>query len=178
MSDALLAIDPGAKACATATFVDKVLRYVGMYGPNDAAPWCSRAVVEIPERVNVAGVQADDLIRVAVAGARMAERCVRGAPGAVREIRPAEWKGSVPKPVHHVRAFGKLSIDEAAIVGGDDTLIAIHSAQLRGAADRWKKPGAAYYRARELPTVCGMKITHDLLDAVALGLYALGRLPK
>lgn len=128
--------------------------------------------------MNVAGVQAGDLIRVAVAGARMAERCVRGAPGAVRELRPADWKGSLPKPIHHSRMLGVLSTEEARVIGLFATDEAVNAACARGAADRWKKPGATYYRARELPTVCGTKITHDLLDAVALGLYALGRLPK
>lgn len=175
MSDALLAIDPGVKACATATFVEGVLRFVGMYGPDDKAPWCSRAVVEIPERVNVAGVQPDDLIRVAVAGARMAERCVRGAPGTVLEVRPAEWKGSVPKPICHSRMWAKLDDSEIDLLGGMKTGYAIKLACDRGAADRWKKDGKRYYRARELSTVDGTKITHDILDAVALGMWYVGR---
>lgn len=177
----LTSIDPGAKVCAVAGFDSRHrLVYVGPHGVGDVPSYSSRAVVEIPERVNVAGVQADDLIRVAVAGARMAERCVRGAPGAVRELRPAEWKGSVPKPVHHRRMWAVLDYAEQDLLGlGNKTWTAIELACERGAADRWKKPGATYYRARELPSlVCGTKITHDLLDAVALGLYALGRLPK
>jgi hypothetical protein len=64
-----------------------------------------------------------------------------------------------------------------ALLGGADTARAIVAACKRGAGDRWSKPGARYYRASELPTVRGVRITHDILDAAALNLWDSGRLP-
>ena len=71
-----------------------------------------------------------------------------------------------------------LAPSERALLGGEATRKAIEAACLRGAKDRWSKPGATYYRARELPKVNGQKITHDMLDAAALALYALGRIGR
>jgi hypothetical protein len=96
--------------------------------------------------------------------------------GEVVRYQPRQWKGSTPKPVHHARMWEALTDAERRVIGGATTASAIWAACERGASDRWRKAGATYYRARELPTVDGTKITHDLLDAVALGLYDLGRM--
>lgn len=171
-----VAIDPGAKTCAVAFFFNGALRWARTVSVDWFPEAVAIAVVEIPERVNVAGTSADDLIRVAVAGARMAERCVRGTPGAVCEVRPAEWKGSVPKPICHARMWAALTYAEQDLLGlGNKTWTAIQLACERGAADRWGKDGKRYYRASEFPTVAGVKITHDILDAVALGMWYVGR---
>jgi hypothetical protein len=170
----LAAIDPGtSKGCALAVFLDRVLCRVDMVQLAYTG-WAKYhdVVVEIPQG-DGRSVPTDDLIRVAVAGARLAERL---ALGDVRELRPREWKGSVPKPVHHMWMWAELSTQERALLGGSKMHHAILSACERGGAERWRKPGDRYYRARELPTVDRRRITHDLLDAVALGLYHLGRL--
>ncbi len=96
----------------------------------------------------------------------------------ITEYRPAEWKGNTPKPPHHKRMWEALTPAERTLLGGAKTFGAIVAACMRGAKDRWQKPGARYYRAREFPTVNGTKITHDILDASALALYALGRISK
>lgn len=175
----LLAIDSGYPDCAVAAVEGKRLVAV------DTVEWqarrvCgfrsySRVVVEVPQGDGRA-VPVDDLIRVAVAGVRLAERLVQGVD--VREYRPREWKGSTPKPPHHNRAWGALDDDERMLLGGDRTHAAIVAACKRGAQNAWRKPGVTYYRARELPSVGGLKITHDILDAVALALYDLRRIPK
>jgi hypothetical protein len=70
----------------------------------------------------------------------------------------------------------ELSVAEQALLGGGVTSVAIVGACERGAVDGWAKPGARYYRASELATVDGLRIDHNILDAVALLLFGLGRL--
>lgn len=137
-----------------------------------------RVVVEIPTVRGDATPNPEDLLLIAVAGARLAERLAAPACGEVREYRPSEWKGSTPKPPHHARMWRALDAAERELLGGDRTHAAILAACKRGAKDVWKKKGASYYRASEFPTVNGTKITHDILDAVALALYDLKRIPR
>ncbi len=172
----LFAIDPGVKTCATATSCSGRLVHV------EVIPSLQRAIAGDPMPViwerpqaDGRGAPVDDLIALTHAGADLA-RAVAGRDLSIRAVTPRQWKGSVPKPVHHGRLWSALRVDECELIGGLRTRKAIDAAQLRGAADGWRKPGATYYRARELPTVGGVKITHDLLDAVALLMFGLGRL--
>lgn len=185
----LLAIDSGHPECAVAGAIDRTLRYVGHASLQSVPAWLfevsdfsdcdvwDSAVVEIPTVRGEATPNPEDLLLIAVAGARLAQRFVASLAD-VREYRPAEWKGNTPKPPHHARMWGALSVSEKRLLGGEKTARAIGAACGRGAADRWRKPGARYYRASEFPTVNGVKITHDILDASALALYDLGRIKK
>ncbi len=177
-----VAIDPGAKACAVAISDGSryLLQWVGMVAPMFASgPHPSdslgalRVIVELPE-ANGRATPPDDLIAITAAGFFLAG-LIAGGP--VRAVTPREWKGQTPKPAHHRRLWAALTPAEQGLLGGAPTLAAIASACQRGAKDRWRKPGATYYRASELPTVRGTKITHDILDASALNLYDSGRLP-
>lgn len=180
----LLAIDSGYPECACAVAGHGKLRWVGSveygamllpgYKGIDAF---DAVIVEIPTVRGTATPNPEDLILVGVSGARLAERFA-AIPSGLREVRPAEWKGNTPKPPHHRRMWDALADSEKQLLGGAKTLAAIDAACLRGARDRWSASGATYYRARELPTVNGTKITHDVLDASALALYALGRIRK
>lgn len=179
----LLAIDSGYPRCTLAA-ADDVGTLVG-FDTYDPVASCGcvcggslfdRVVVEIPV-VRPDTPDANDLIRIAVAGARLAERFALTSDG-ITEYRPTEWKRNTPKPAHHARMWLRLSPSERRLLGGAKTYAAIKAACKRGAADRWRKPGARYYRASELPTVGGVKITHDILDAAALALYAVGRIPR
>lgn len=131
-----------------------------------------RVVVERPE-ANGRSTPPDDLIAITAAGFFLAGLF---AGGPVRVTTPREWKGQTPKPIHHGRLWDALSRAERTLLGGAPTEAAIRSARQRGAKDRWSKPGATYYRASEFPTVNGVKITHDILDASALNLWDSGRL--
>jgi hypothetical protein len=177
----LLAIDSGFPNCAVAIARNRCLYEVASVPHGERAftlgvAAFDRVVVEIPQS-DGRSVPLDDLLRVAVSGARLAERCVAGR-GVVHEYRPREWKGSTPKPPHHARMWNALDDRERELLGGAKTHAAIHGACMRGGTDAWKKPGATYYRAKEFPTVGGVKITHDILDAVALALYDLKRISK
>lgn len=182
MSCSLLAIDSGHPDCACAVARGLKLTWVGSaciqtvsLGTRSAGGF-DRVIVEVPQ-ADGRSVPVDDLIRVATTGVRLAERFAsRGH--AIEEVRPRDWKGSVPKPPHHARMWKALSNEEQDLLGGAQTYFAIVAACRRGAQGAWKKPGATYYRARELPSVNGTKITHDILDAAALALYALKRLSK
>ena len=181
----LLAIDSGYPRCAVASVLHGNIVWLDTYDPvasgggigGRACHSFDRVVVEIPH-MRPDTPDGNDLIRIAVAGARLAERAVKG-DGEVTEYRPTEWKGNTPKPAHHRRTlWPALTAAERILLGGPKTFAAIDAACMRGAKDRWRKPGATYYRARELPTVNGVRVTHDMLDAAALALFALGRIGR
>lgn len=180
-SASLLAIDSGHPECAVAVARNERLVHVGIATLNsrniDLSFPFDRVVVEVPTMRGGATPNPEDLILITSVGCRLAERFARDHSN-IREYRPAQWKGSTPKPPHHARMWDALDANERALLGGAKTHAAILAACKRGAADRWRKKGATYYRARELPSVGGTKITHDILDAVALALYDLRRIPK
>jgi hypothetical protein len=178
----LLAIDSGHPECAVAATRHGVrvnvatvtLLCASLFG----ADGFDRVVVEVPTLRGDNTPNPESLLLITSVGCRLSERFARDWRN-IQEYRPAEWKGSTPKPPHHRRMWDALTPAERALIGGYKTECAIEAACLRGAKDRWQKPGATYYRARELPTSpAGVKITHDILDAVALALYDLRRIKK
>lgn len=151
-------------------------------GPDDyrLGSWhaFTQVAVEIPTLRGGSTPNPEDLLLIATLGSRLAGR-FGGRYGTITEYRPAQWKGNTPKPPHHRRTlWPALTPAECKLLGGAKTLAAIDAACKRGAANSWQKQGARYYRASEFPTVNGTKITHDILDAAALALYALGRIRK
>ena len=93
-----------------------------------------------------------------------------GASGCpIQEYMPTEWKGSVAKPIAHSRLWKILEPDERVLLGGDATLAQIERAKDRGALARWA-PGRTYYPETWL--------MHNILDAVALGCFHLGRIGR
>jgi hypothetical protein len=78
------------------------------------------------------------------------------------------WKGSEPKPQMHARAWERLEPAEKKMLGGRATERTIMAAREKGALSRWAKPGVAYY-----PKAFD---THNLLDALCMGLWYFGRL--
>jgi hypothetical protein len=178
MIHGLITIDPGyAKAgdgCACAYFRDGYARRV----------WSARPL-QLLAPVIPAGVGDVDLVLVEEMQVRpsdpsapdprvllrlQAEGCLlaglyAGATGAHVELTPpTSWKGAVPKPVQHASLWKRLTLVETALLGGDATLARIHAAVDRGAAERWRRRGVAYY---------GTWQGHNTLDAVAMG---VGRL--
>lgn len=176
------AVDPGKATCAVA-LADGVFGRLCGFGVVESFASSGLLVEgamlwEIPEQRGGAGAPAEDLIWLAAAGADMARGIA--SPGAdVRHITPTKWKGSTPKPIHHSRMWGVLEHQERVLLGRYDTRAAIEAACARGAKARWAKSGATYYRAGDMPTLPGgVRLTHDMLDAVALLMYSLGRLKK
>lgn len=170
----LIAIDPGVERCAVAVFatsgeleavdyakpgdfVEYLKEWYGLFGP----------VTVVAEKPQFDRRCARAVIDLAWSGALVAAAFARGGP--VTTYTPSEWKGSQPKPVHHAAALAVLTTAERAVLplGTADHIARACAA---GALDNWRKDGARYYRG------AGADV-HNLLDAVALGLTHLGRLP-
>lgn len=174
-SDTLLAIDPDTKAgCACAYFdvASQRLNHVVF----DSMPGTAFVTTVVVERMQADGRTRDidvrDLLECQFVGA-LAAGYALGLTMRTAELvhyTPTEWKGSIPKPVHHDRLWKILSEHERAVLGGAETKAQIDRAVEKGALSRWSKPGAAYY-PRSF-------VTHNLLDAVALGCFHLGRIGK
>lgn len=172
------AIDPGAagKGNAVAAFVNDHLMCVGFERIGDARrPFLGgtpdTVVIERPEYQGdrTTSARPQDLMALAWSGALLAGAYV-GAGAALVEYTPREWKGSVPKPVHHKRLWEVLAPGERALLGGPVTIVIIDAACRKGGLSKWSRPGASYYpRSFEL---------HNILDAVGLGLFHIGRFGK
>jgi hypothetical protein len=162
------AIDPGVDACAYA-WGSGALQGVSFAAPENPAH-VSSVLVERPE---YQGARSDasrtqDLIALAWAGARAAYELAGESGCLVREVTPHEWKGSVPKPVHHVRLWAVLAPAERALFPADT------AERISKAADKCAlkpgAPGASYYGRGK-----GSEV-HNLLDAAALLMWYFGRL--
>lgn len=177
----LIALDPAKHDCALAAGDGDRLEHVADV-VTLAEAWsgyCAQRVVWEKPQGDGRRVPVEDLIEVTANGALTASAIHGDNPTNVEAFQPRDWKGSVPKPIHHSRVWEVLDVSEREILGGTATSDAIDAACLRGAQDKWRKPGATYYHARELPKLAsGLKITHDILDAAALYLTAVGRLSK
>lgn len=139
----VVAVDPDARGFAWAIYVDDVLVRAGRGRTRAALKGTAptkgdRWLLEAPQNYERFGVAHRDLDRLR-AVLKAVEREVRAAGGTARRIRPAAWKGNVPKAVHHARTKAALAPEEVAV------------AYPKGVYD------------------------HNVLDAVALGLFAVGR---
>lgn len=140
----LLAIDPG-NCTGFAWFRGDELLECGVTTVD--APTMSlrpdRLVVELPQVYDAAHSKGDpnDLIGVAVQVGRWVER-YRGLES-IRLVKPATWKGQVPKEIHHGRILRKLALREQGV----------------------------------MPSLPKTK-AHNMLDAVGLGMWALGRMDR
>ncbi len=105
---------------------------------------CDILVIELPQVYQHGRSKGDpnDLIRVAFyAGAVAGALGYFGGllTGKLLTPTPGDWKGQVPKAIHHERIRRVLSTKELGLVS---------------------------------------RVDHNVMDAVGLGLWALGRLPK
>jgi hypothetical protein len=167
----LLAIDPDVHPACAWFQRGRLVHATCTNTPGGAG--LDAIVVEIlVYRGAVDGPRMPDLIRMARAGDRAVGHALANAEPAceIFEYTPAEWKGSEPKPMCHVRLWNVLDESEKAILGGDKTRQMIDLALHKGASSRWSQSGGSYY-----PKAYA---TADLLDAAALGCVHLGRLAK
>ncbi len=175
-----LAIDPGyarkSGGCALALAERGVLDHVGF---ERASQFCiapgscdiQHVIVEQPQQdARSWGVPPAVLIKLAWEGAALAG-LYAGASGAQLHCPTvSEWKGGEKKPAHHARLWAVLSEAERRVLGGAPTYAVIKEACQKGALCRWKLPSDELYPS-------SFK-THNLLDAAALLMWALGRLTK
>ncbi len=116
---ALVAIDPGADL-GWAFFTDGELFACGLAkGPTPEIFDCADVVVcEEPQIYRHSRVRPDSLIKLT----RIVGRCeeLARAEGATFEtVKPAKWKGSVPKAICHRRIFVRLTAPELSQVDFD-----------------------------------------------------------
>lgn len=171
----IIAIDPGFAAkgqgCACAALVGGALvrvwfaRYDGTCRAAVAAlrstAQADRVVWEIPQFDRRSrAIDPTNLIKLAEAGAGLANRYAQHLGAAVVAMTPTAWKGGQEKPKHHHHLWQSLDLDEQEILGGAATAAAIEAACEKGAACRWR-PGTEWYPRGFL--------AHNLLDAAALG---------
>ncbi len=173
-----LAIDPGyarkSGGCACAVARGGALERVWFERAQDFTVTCSclgHVIVEQPQQdARSWGVPPAVLIKLAWEGAALAG-LYAGASGAVLHCPTvSEWKGGEKKPAHHARLWAVLSAAERAVLGGEKTYAVIKAACQKGALCRWRLPSDQLY-----PSTFK---THNLLDAAALLMWALGRLTK
>jgi hypothetical protein len=145
--ETLLAIDPGKKKLGWAFFSAGVLVRCGLSRIDGIdtlgrlavihalqLPCATRGIVELMTVYPGEGKSApSDLLDVATVGAEVAGRKC----DFVEYVRPRDWKGQVPKEIHHPRIRERLESYELVVAKGAN---------------------------------------HDTMDAIGLGLHALGRL--
>lgn len=172
-----LAIDPGYSrksggcACAFAfggaldsVWFERAVDYAGSFD-------LEHVVVEQPQQDGRSwGVPPAVLIKLGWEGAKLAGLYAGTTGAALHDPTVSEWKGGEKKPAHHARLWAVLSPAERGKLGGDKIYAAIKAACERGALCRWKLSSDQLY-----PSTFK---THNLLDAAALLMWALGRLTK
>lgn len=176
-----VAIDPGyarkGGGCAVARFVFGTLRGAWFERPHDFRDsnvgaddfviW-ERPQYEGGTHGRSTKISPEVLIALTEAGASLAGLYAGAAGCPIIAKTPRQWKGSLQKPPHHAALWAVLSEAERALLGGAKTGAIIDRACERGALDCWRKHGVEYYPS-------GF-VTHNLLDAVALGCGHIGRL--
>jgi hypothetical protein len=172
----IITIDPGVHACALAYLENAHVQAYDLTNRVDRAVLATMPVTHVvAERPEYQGLRTQsarpaDLIALSWSGGLMAGT-IAGTTGAhLVELPPSAWKGSEPKPVQHARMWAALTANERDVLGGMNTALKIDAAVEKGARERWKRGGAAYY-----PRAWKM---HNVLDAVGLGLFYVGRMAK
>jgi hypothetical protein len=171
----VITIDPGYSAasggCACAWFDAGRLGDAWFERPEqwrDCRRIASDIIVEQPQQDGRSwAIPPAVLMRLSWDGALLAGLYAGACGARVTAVTPSAWKGSIAKPVQHRRVWSVLDAVERAVLGGDAVGLAIDAACRKGALDRWGKPGVRYYPASFQ--------THNLLDAVAMGVLRLGR---
>jgi hypothetical protein len=111
----MIAHDPGRRAGWVRFFGRRLIHVsTSILLPNDG----EHVIVEYPEgRGGNTRATPDDLIALAYRAGKYAGRCEeRGA--IVTCVKPSEWKGGVPKKIHHPRIRKRLSSVELALCEG------------------------------------------------------------
>lgn len=179
----MIAIDPGGsrKGCAGARF--DVLNRLTCVARNAAdflfpSVYDDRIVIERPQQDGRSrAVPPKVLIDMTANGMLLAGR-LAGASGMVVQYTPARWKcgpkgnESIAKAIHHSRLVHVLTVAERVVMNAafPDFENAIDAAVRKGALSRWAHDANGHYpRGSALP---------DVLDAVGLGLFDLGRIDQ
>ena len=114
----LVAIDPAARRFAYAVFHDGTLEACGYAERYDQIPIGDRSytwVFEVPRNLTSFAVAHKDLDRLRRTLRKIRIRAIaRGET--VTGYKPSEWKGNLPKRVHHRRAWAILTAPEKLVL--------------------------------------------------------------
>lgn len=167
----LLAIDPGvdtgwALFLSSGRLIDCGLGHPGQsqhFRTRDLA----RVVIEHP-MIYPRGQTPDPnaIVRLAVNAGEWGGRF--GPFADVTYVFPNRWKGSVPKDIHQARVWAKLSEEEKTVV---DLSIRARRRVSPGRPPNTPEPP----QILPLRTKIAPSKRHNMLDAIGLGLYTLGR---
>lgn len=108
------AIDPGVDYYAVATFVGPALMSACVIPIADISRVDRPLVIELAQIYQRSGVRQADIADLLFATGYIAAHY----KGGIRKVRPAEWKGQVPKKIHHPRIKQSLVTHERAIIDG------------------------------------------------------------
>ena len=151
MPSTVLAIDPGIDA-GWALFVEGRLTDCGMGNlpePSTLPPVCL-VIAERPH-IHRGTRNPDDIVTLAIdLGMRL--RPYRDAGKIVDTYLPVQWKGNVPKEIHHPRVMRALTVQELATVA--------RVFEAKRTARAWLVPPGKQ---------------HNVKDAIGLGLFGVGR---
>ena len=145
----LLAIDPGTD-CGWSLFVETRLVACGLGDPRHSTAHrvkdIERVVIERPFVYPKSPVDPNDIIALALKAGEWAGHYRSWSE--IVYVFPWQWKGSVPKPIHHQRIRAKLSEQELKVLrlAKRDTLHAVQKSKV-----------------------------HNVVDAIGLGLFGVGR---
>lgn len=156
----LVAIDPDTKKPGVACFVDGALSQAFALPVERALHWMPAFVpdivlCEMPQQYGRKGDQRDFLALARVVG--RFEQLASEKGYAFEAIKPAQWKGTTPKAVCTLRVWEELSTEE-----------------------RWGRlrlPASARSRLERGQGLSSGEGS-DVLDAIGIGLWKLGRLHK
>ncbi len=163
----LLAIDPGADS-GWSLFLGSTCVACGLGDPRTSPRHrlsdITDVVIERPRIYPHDKPDPNDILTLAIRAGEWGG--VYRSHANVRYVTPSEWKGSVPKAIHHARLVTKLSSDETALI---QTVFrsGYRSLKVRKIMDRLEAPPVP------LPMPKGKQ--HNVLDAVGIGLFAVGR---
>ena len=155
MTTWLVAVDPGVRESGVAVYHGGRLWSATRVSTDDMflhLPGANSVIVEAPQVYGGRSARGStqDLLDLS----RVVGRVEQKAPHA-RVVAPREWKGTVPKDIMCRRVWRRLSEVEQ---------------------ERTALPGAQRKLLHAPAVVALSKRTTDVLDAVGLGLFALGRL--
>lgn len=172
MTQKLLSIDPGKHACGWALFHDGRLHAVG-HSPREIfrgfGGELGAAVVERPRIYPQGHPKPQDLIDLAgVAAAAGESLAMLGFR--VDYVEPAEWKGQAKKSVGNQRVWCALLASER-----DTIAKCFPKESVQTIAARIELGTQALARTGKEPRGYSDWNMHNVLDAVGIGLHALGK---
>ena len=116
-SELIASIDPGVDYYAWAEWRDGRLIGAGLAQMGGSSPTMAQtAIIEKPQvyaETKSKGVRSSDIVNLSIAVGRLVERFQ-----SVELVLPGQWKGQLPKKIHHERILAQLTSGERGLLDG------------------------------------------------------------